>query len=513
MKNQNKISLSRILMISSQVLLSLFLGYWIYSQFIEKRTLLSEEIERGFRNSEEQVIDSMLARDIINPIINDSGYFSVTMIDSLCIDSSAMPISMEVNIDSFPHKLMHHTGNQEERLVNNSRIITRIEKMDDFGNTPWENDLQSTITVHAKNDSSTNLLFQGVKLLINTVGKFEIDQNNIYSFFSSSPDTVLLQKTFSEFLNKKYNSFLTNWKYNYKEEDIDNKLFFKSNLTKSPYGVSISGYYLYLLKSISTQIIFALALFIITALAFRLAFRNLKSQKRLLKLKNDFVSNITHELKTPVSTVKVALEGLLDFNQMANPKRTKEYLEIAQNEINRLDILVNQVLNNTTLEDNDTFISIEKINLILLISEVKLSMRSLLESNDATIIFNPGKEEIYVQADRLHLRGVIINLIDNSIKYNSKSPIINITIEQNSKNTKLLITDNGIGIPKEFITKVFDKFFRVPSGNEHNVKGYGLGLNYASLVMQHHKGSINVNNNTIINGGCTFTLSLPNKHE
>ena len=112
-----------------------------------------------------------------------------------------------------------------------------------------------------------------------------------------------------------------------------------------------------------------------------------------------------------------------------------------------------------------------------------------------------------MNVDKLHIHGVLVNLIDNSLKYNQMKPKISIGIYQNEKETKLTIDDNGIGIPDEYHNKVFDKFFRVPTGDKHNVKGYGLGLNYAALVMQHHGGSISVDN--LDGGGCRFTLIFP----
>jgi len=115
-------------------------------------------------------------------------------------------------------------------------------------------------------------------------------------------------------------------------------------------------------------------------------------------------------------------------------------------------------------------------------------------------------DTFFVDADKLHVHGVLVNLIDNSLKYTCKKPKISIDLTQNEKETILTISDNGIGIPDEYLNKVFDKFFRVPTGDKHNVKGYGLGLNYAALVMKHHGGKISVEN--LDEGGCRFTLNF-----
>ena len=134
-------------------------------------------------------------------------------------------------------------------------------------------------------------------------------------------------------------------------------------------------------------------------------------------------------------------------------------------------------------------------------------MKSRCNQAGAEIDFSPPSNTNNIYADSLHLHGVIVNLIDNSLKYTIGKPKISITISQNNKGTNLTIIDNGIGIPNEYIDKVFEKFFRVPNKDKHNVKGYGLGLNYAALVMKHHNGNISVKK--IDTGGCKFTLHFP----
>jgi len=494
-------------MISSQILLTLFLGYWLYSQYVENKNLLAAEIERGLRDAEEQVIDSLLATSIINPLMsNDSSNLSVYMIDGRIPDTLNHPHEMKLNLDSVTQMQMHIAGNHAAE----QNIIRKVESID---SSVHLNDrrIQSTITVSAGEDSSKQLLFQGIKLLINSVGQNDMEQSSIYTFFASNPDTAILVKIFNEFIEKNYTSFKVDWQSIEKSginEKKHSNFVFASLLFEDPYGIAITNYNPYILKAISPQIVFAFILLLITALAFRLAFLNLKNQRKLLTLKNDFISNITHELKTPVSTVKVALEALLDFNRRNDPKLTKDYLEMAHKEMDRLDLLVNQVLNNSALEDGNSFISTENINLVLLVNEVRASLQPRFDEQMATVTFNFSDNEIFAEVDKLHLHGVILNLLDNSLKYTEQKPEISIDISQDNKETLISISDNGIGIPIEYRDKIFDKFFRVPMGDKHNVKGYGLGLNYAAIVMEHHHGKIWADN--IAAGGCRFTLSFPN---
>jgi len=416
-----------------------------------------------------------------------------------------LPFDFGLNLDSAQQMEMHISGTHDTK----SRVFSRIERIDSLAQF-GDQSIQSTITINEGHDTSNHLLIQGVKLLINTVGQFDTNHNNLYTFFSSNPDTAILTNIFHQFIEQNYNAFSVSWQSIDESQSSgkgSNGIVYASFLFEEPFGVVVTNYFYYLLKSISAQIVFAFILLLITAVAFRLAYINLKNQRKLLTIKNEFISNITHELKTPVSTVKVALEALLDFNLRNDPKRTKEYLEMAHSEMDRLDLLVNQVLKNSVLEDNSNFLSIDNFDIVSLVREVSSSMQSRFDQQNAIVEIKTSKDEIFINADRLHLHGVIVNLLDNSLKYTEQKPEILIDIKQDLKETSLTITDNGIGIPDEYVDKIFDKFFRVPKGDQHNVKGYGLGLNYASLVMKLHNGKITVKSKD--GSGCSFTLHLP----
>ncbi len=507
-KKQKKISTIRLMMIISQLLLSVFMGYWIYTQFIDHKKLLSEELERGFRKSEEQVIDSLLATNLIDPFLNDTGNFSMYMIDHGIMDTSNIPANIKFEHDSPKQIFMQFSGDTNE-FSGYSKHSKQIRK---FGVSLFDSiPDQTSITIQAQQNSDDSLLLHSVKLFINSIGKFTADEGIMSSYYCSNIDTSLLKKVFNDFLEYNYNGFSVDWISANDSVAVKNELsgiFLNSYLFENSFGPIINSYQIYLLKSISTQIVFAILLLFITAIAFRMAYISLKSQRKLIVIKNDFISNISHELKTPVSTVKVALEALLDFDMKKDPKMTKEYLEMAHSEMNRLDLLVNQVLNNSALEDGNKFIFPQKINLKTLVDEVLHSMKSRFDQQEAEINFQLNEEIIEVYADKLHVHGVIVNLIDNSLKYTRLKPKISIDLSQNEKETKLTVSDNGIGIPDEYLNKVFEKFFRVPTGDKHNVKGYGLGLNYATLVMKHHGGKISVEN--LDEGGCKFSLSFPN---
>jgi two-component system phosphate regulon sensor histidine kinase PhoR len=248
-------------------------------------------------------------------------------------------------------------------------------------------------------------------------------------------------------------------------------------------------------------------LLLFTGAAFFFTYRSLKKMETLNNLRNEFISNISHELKTPVSTVSVALEALKNYIITKDSSKFSEYLEISGKEMKRLDQLISQVLNTSRLEDNNQFIQKEETDLAALTKDVMNSMQVRFSQQDANVKLICEKEAIVLNLDILHIQGVLINLLDNSLKYAVEKPEIDIRIEEKSSNVFLKISDNGPGIPKEYQSKVFDKFFRVPTGDMHNVKGYGLGLSFADLVMKQHSGSISVRNQK--EKGCEFILVFP----
>lgn len=262
----------------------------------------------------------------------------------------------------------------------------------------------------------------------------------------------------------------------------------------------------YLFKRISFPVLFSLFLIGFTVLSFSLLYSNLLKQKRLAEIKNEFISNITHELKTPIATVSVAIEALRSFNASMDKEKTKEYLDISANELQRLSLLVDKVLKLSMFENKEIELKYEHINMQDLVKEVTSSMRLQFEKHEAAVNIST-EGETNLKADRLHLVSVIFNLFDNALKYSNGSPKIDINIKGNKENVSLSVADTGIGVPEEYKNKIFEKFFRVPTGNLHNAKGYGLGLSYVANVVEKHHGNIRVEKCNPV--GSKFIITLP----
>ncbi len=264
----------------------------------------------------------------------------------------------------------------------------------------------------------------------------------------------------------------------------------------------------YLFSKLRNNAIFSGFLLLLTGITFFIIYRNLQRQSRLNSLKNDLINNITHELKTPLSTLSVALEALTQFGAQANPNTTKEYLEISQNEVQRLSQMVDNILKTSLLEKQGLSINPVTVNLESIVKTLLKSWQPRFNQLKGTLQLQSAESDFNIEADETQVTSIINNLLDNAIKYCEESPHVSIHLKAEPNSVSMTIKDNGIGIPKEYQNQVFDKFFRVPTGDRHNVKGYGLGLNFVKHIMDLHRGLVTLESDST---GTTFTLTFKRK--
>lgn len=232
------------------------------------------------------------------------------------------------------------------------------------------------------------------------------------------------------------------------------------------------------------------------------------SQKKLSNIKTDFINNMTHELKTPVSTISLALEVIRDKELEKNPEKTERYLNIIGEENKRLGTQIEKVLQIAQLESGDISLKFENLDINEVLNQVIASMGVQLEQLNVKVDTNLNAAIPNVAADKVHLTSIFVNLLDNAIKYSKEFPEILLSTENTIGGVAIKIKDNGIGIPKDQINKIFDKFYRVPKGNLHDVKGFGLGLSYVKRMLTLHGGKIAVSSK--VNEGSEFFVTLPN---
>ncbi|WP_298714242.1 HAMP domain-containing sensor histidine kinase [Chitinophaga sp.] len=233
--------------------------------------------------------------------------------------------------------------------------------------------------------------------------------------------------------------------------------------------------------------------------------RTILRQKRLSEVRNDFINNMTHELKTPIATVSAAVEALERFNALADPQKTANYLRISRQELQRLGDLVEKVLHIAAEEKEDLVLQTETTDLNDIISEIISNHR--LKSGKKTDFTYTMLSDPLIKADPSHLTNAINNLVDNAIKYSGEHAEISILLARRPGWVRISVIDNGIGIPYSYHNSIFEKFFRVPSGNLHNVKGFGLGLSYVKKIAEKHGGTIKVKSEP--EKGSEFQLEIP----
>jgi signal transduction histidine kinase len=476
-------SVSLALIITSLLLLLVLQGLWLTSSYNDAKAELKREINQLFKSTVFALHDSLLQQNVIF-YRGDSAHGLKTFItathDSLgppphgaarqFRDSALNFIdfrdnAVRVEVFSSSRTSIDSSDKVLKKIIGGSRMIkSRGKEQKTFIIKLDADSLNSdTLLLQFKN----NLTRSGIELPIQIVKGFK-NAKNIGSDFITDLTPINPMKA-----------------YRARVSDVNG----------------------FALKKISPQIVFAIFSTGLTVVSFLFLFRNLRDQQRLIGMKNDFIGNITHELKTPISTVSVALEALKGFDVLKDPKRTEEYLTMAQNELSRLTLLTDNVLKMTTLEGKGLKFLKSDLDLNELIERILASLKLLFEKQKAAVTFEKAGYDFTLHGSDIHLTNVVYNLIDNALKYSNQNAVINIHLSLDGNQLILKIKDNGIGIAKEYQAKIFDKFFRVPMGNIHNTHGYGLGLNYVAEVIRQHNGKIEVKSEPGL--GSEFIVTLP----
>jgi two-component system phosphate regulon sensor histidine kinase PhoR len=233
-------------------------------------------------------------------------------------------------------------------------------------------------------------------------------------------------------------------------------------------------------------------------------------QKRLSEVQKDFINNMTHEFKTPIATISIAAEVLKNPKITEQPDRLRKYALIIIEETNRLKTQVESVLQIAVL-NKEVKLKTEEVDMHQIVEKALQSIKPLLDSSKGTIKYEDNATNGIVMGDVLHLTNIVYNLLDNAAKYCEKIPEITLKIYNQQGFVCIMVADNGIGIDKRNQKHIFDKFYRVSTGNIHNVKGFGLGLNYVKQIVKAHKGKIEVESE--IGKGSIFKVYLPIKKD
>jgi two-component system phosphate regulon sensor histidine kinase PhoR len=257
------------------------------------------------------------------------------------------------------------------------------------------------------------------------------------------------------------------------------------------FGVLFPGKSANILSSIWLVVGFT-ALMLLTVLFFIYSIFVILRQKQLSELQRDFINNMTHEFKTPISTINISTDVFLKNEKIREDPRLNRYAGIIKEQVLRLNTQVEKVLQLAKIERDNIELNVEEIDMIELIHNISPSIELKVNDKNGTLYLDLKAAKPIVRADKLHLTNILHNLVDNGVKYSKGKPDIHIGLHNEGNYLVLSIQDNGIGIPKEHQKRVFDKFHRVPTGNVHNVKGFGLGLFYVKTMCKEHRWKLSL---------------------
>lgn len=260
-----------------------------------------------------------------------------------------------------------------------------------------------------------------------------------------------------------------------------------------------------ILKRGGLDLIISLVIIMVVIGSLLYLYKIITEQKQLAEIKNDFISNITHEFKTPIATISTAMEGILNFNQANDPEKTVKYLDISKGQLKKLNGMVEKLLETASLDSNEIDISEDEVEVVTFTKQIFDKFH--LIKGDKTLSFETAMSEEWVKMDEFHMENSLGNLVDNAIKYGGDD--IKVRLSANHESIFWEVIDNGGKINKLDRVRIFDKFYRVPTGNVHDVKGFGIGLYYTKTLVEKHGGSVDLK---VTPNSTNFSIQLPKKN-
>jgi len=264
-------------------------------------------------------------------------------------------------------------------------------------------------------------------------------------------------------------------------------------------------------RSLQWRIATSIAFTIIILAAFSLTVRTMLRQKKLAKIKNDFINNMTHEFKTPIATISLAVDAMRNEKVLEDREKISYFNSIIKEENQRMNRQVETILKASQLEKQEVDLNLKPVHIHEVIKDVVDNFALQLEDRKGKVELTLDAQNDTIEADEVHLSNLVNNLVDNALKYSKENipPVVKLSTHSNGKKFSLKIEDNGIGMTRDTLKKIFERFYRAHTGNIHNVKGFGLGLSYVKTMVEAHDGDIKAE--SILGKGSTFTVDLPLK--
>ncbi len=494
-------------MLACALLLLLFLAEWIRSQYHQEAKRLDEDLQSVFARTEEGLADSLLNQMIIialdtltyqsGPKVYKQGSVNKRRPTSNKRESTSSH-PMEITIATLPGK---GEQSQLDSLIKTLPASPERQEID-VPSTLAGNTQKGIVSMSASyHSASSQQLSEELKKVFRIAIK-QLVNINYATDTSFNVNSLMMMARFGENIKEKYPELITS-RINSPTDSI--RLFTYHQVKNPTAAIAVKNYQPIVWKAILPQMAFSALLLLLIGLAFALAYRTMKQQAIFNRQKDSFISNISHELKTPVATTKVALEALTTYDALESPDRTRKYLNVATWQMNRLSTMIERIMNMLQLENGNVYLQKSQFRFAALVEEIIRSLEPVLTEKGITLTWENKDKTLEVFADRTHIEGTLYNLLDNAIKYGGE--LIELHMEAYNNKLRLRISDNGPGIRPEYHKKIFENFFRIPSNNRHDIKGHGLGLSYARDIVKAHDGTIHVNSD--LESGTTFVIILP----
>ncbi|PZF74047.1 sensor histidine kinase [Taibaiella soli] len=468
-KHNGRTGLIAALMIASELMLLVLTIMWLRSQYEATKKQLNADIRNVFDRTETKITDSVVGNMVAHILksMPASQFTKNPTVMTLHSNSTIIP-------DSVTHTQEQATGFIIARQATDSAALQATDSLhpDDLINQTMRVAFTKLMGEHG---SGTTELLAG--------------------------DTQLLKKKFTEALAHTYPHITAAWL----PEKNNSEKIFRYRSANNRMTVQLTGYHYYIFQRTWPAFAFAAVLVTLTIVAFVLAYRTIKHQMNFSVQKDSFISNVSHELKTPVAATQVALEALKSYGALHDVTRSEKYLNIAAWEMNRLRILIDRVIDNLQAGTGQLILEKKPTDVGILLREVTQALQPAFAEKQMDITWNIPDMPLIAAIDNVHFTNALYNLLDNAVKYGGNK--IEITLRGTNEEIQLMIADNGPGIAREYQHKIFEQFYRVPQGDVHNTKGHGLGLAYAKHIVQMHNGQIILK--SIQGTGTTFIISIP----
>ncbi len=476
--------------ISIVILLTLCVqGYWSYKNYLSEKRQLITDVQVSLDNAVDSYYTQLAKKNTLSYISDsipaDSLFMGIHLADLISNRDSIEGKFNDIYIKDGSDSLIKSNATDSlsiEYSSNKPKILLKYLD-DEKGSTPKHLEMLTSKIVVSFTEDSLSL---------------------------KKVDSLIHQELLRKDLNVTYGiSYKSNWG---NDQELRTNVI-EASVLKATAGSSFlldgsallmhyNNTTLIILKRNATSLLlsFLLVTSIIICLLYLL--KIIQKQKELAEIKNDLISNITHEFKTPLATINVALEGIQRFNLENDSEKSKKYAEMSRTEVEKLTLMVEKLLETATLDSNSLHLNLEKINLVSLLEKAANIEEDMLQGK--TISLTTNLEECLLKMDRFHFENAINNILDNAIKYGGDK--IEIGIQKNNLEVIISIMDHGNELSKQQSLKIFEKFYRVPKGNTHDIKGFGIGLYYTKNIIEKHGGTVGVN----IKNGTEFIIRIPN---